>query len=154
MINNWVKLGKLVHRLTGKRPVSGGTRQLAELAGTVRGYTSKVATQNNSKDQLLEYMARKMEEANKLSGVDPAVKKEIVDEMMQGYMSVAAKDTRGFGGTGLHPNYGVNKMEDVTGGDQGVGGTRVTRGGAADEGGGFDMDGDEGEWMSGDGDGY
>ena len=154
MINNWIKLTKLAHRLTGKRPVSGGTRQLAELAGTVRGYTSKVATQNNSKDQLLEYMARKMEEANKLSGVDPAVKKEIVDEMMQGYMSVAAKDARGFGGTGLHPNFGVNKMEDVTGGDQGVGGTRVTRGGAADEGGGFDMDGDEGEWMSGDGDGY
>lgn len=153
-MNRWTALGKLVTRLTGKRPVSAGTRQLAELAGTARGYTTKIATQNNSKDQLLEYIGAKMEVANNLSGVDPALKNQILDEMMQGYMSVAAKDAKGFGGTGLHPNYGISKIEDVTGGDQGVGGVKTTRGGAADDGGGFDIDGDEGEWMSGDGDGY
>jgi len=153
-MNRWTALGNLVQRLTWKRGVSGGTRQLAELAGSARGYTTKIATKHNTKDQVLEYIGNKMDIANNLSGVDPALKNEIIDEMMQGYMSVAAKDAKGFGGSGLNPNYGISKIEDVTGGDQGVGGVKTTRGGAADEGGGFDMDGDEGEWMSGDGDGY
>ena len=123
--------------------------RLAKLAGTARGYTTPIATKNNSKDQLLDYIQVKIQEVNQLGGVDPDMKNKIAEEMWEGYMELAKRPNEAFGGTGLHSTSGISNIDNIQGGDNMSSGTSSTRGGLLDEG-GFDGE----SWLDGNGDGY
>lgn len=126
-------------RATSARKTPRGIQRLANLAGTARGYTTPIATKNNSKDQLLDYIQVKIQEVNQLGGVDPTLKSQIADEMWEGYMSVASRPDSAFGGTGIHSTMGIDNIDNVQGGTQVDNGTSSTFGGLLDEG---DIEGD------------
>jgi len=148
-LSKWQVATELMKKATSARKTSRGIDRLAKLAGTARGYTTPIATKNNSKDQLLDYIQVKIQEVNQLGGVDPNLKNQIAEEMWEGYMELAARPNEAFGGTGLHSTMGISNVDSIQGGDNLGSGTSSTRGGLLDEG-GF-----EGEsWMDGNGDGY
>jgi hypothetical protein len=148
-LSKWEFATDLLKKSTSARKTSRGMDRLAKLAGTARGYTTPIATKNNSKDQLLDYIQVKIQEVNQLGGVDPDMKNKIAEEMWEGYMELAARPNEAFGGTGLHSTMGISDVDSVQGGTSTNTGTSSTRGGLLDEG-GFDGE----SWLDGNGDGY
>ena len=83
-LSRWEVATELLKKATSARKTSRGVDRLAKLAGTARGYTTPIATKNNSKDQLLDYIQVKIQEVNQLGGVDPNIKNQIAEEMWEG----------------------------------------------------------------------
>ena len=142
---------KLTKLLTSKGTPRGVQRML-KLAGTAKGYTTPIATKNNSKEAILGYITTQIEKVNQLD-VGDADKTEALSEMWQDYSKVQAMPNNIFGGSLSNKGREVGMTTDpslLQGGRQTNDGTSFTRGGLLDEGGEF-----EGEsWLDGDGDGY
>lgn len=74
----------LVDAIKGGKKVGKPAERLVELAGRSKGYTSQVATTNNSRDSILQSITNQIEKVNKISA-DDAVKKAALDEMWADY---------------------------------------------------------------------
>ena len=139
-------------KLLGAKGTPRGVQRMLKLAGTAKGYTTPIATKNNSKEKILGYITTQIEKVNHLD-VRDADKSEALAEMWEDYTKVQGMPDNIFGGNSSGRGREVGMTTDpnlLTGGSQIDNGTSGTRGGLLDEGGMF-----EGEsWMDGNGDGY
>ena len=74
----------LVEKIKGGQKVGRQSERLVQLAGTSKGYTSQIATTNNSRDSILQSIANQIEKVNKISA-DDSIKKAIAEEMWADY---------------------------------------------------------------------
>ena len=139
-------------KLLNAKGTPRGVQRMLKLAGTAKGYTTPIATKNNSKEAILSYITTQIEKVNHLD-VGDADKSEALAEMWQDYSKVQGMPNNIFGGSLSNKGREVGMTTDpnlIQGGSQFNDGTSSTRGGLLDEGGEF-----EGEsWMDGNGDGY
>ena len=142
------KLLKLLEAKNTPRTV----QRMLELAGRAKGYTTPIATGNNSKEKILGYITTQIEKVNHL-GMKDAEKADALGEMWQDYMRVQGMPDNIFGGNSSGKGREIGMTTDInhlTGGEQGASGTRSTTGGLLDEGGSFDGE----TFLDGKGDGY
>lgn len=119
-------LTDLVDTIKGGKKVGKPVERLVELAGRSKGYTSQIATTNNTRDSILQSITNQIEKVNKISA-DDAVKKAALDEMWTDYTKMQEAPDGIFGRKTDDDWYGNNKVsiDDVVEGDAADGITRT-----------------------------
>ncbi len=102
------KIDLIIEAIKGGTKVSTQQKRLAELVGRAKAYTTPIATKNNNKEQISNYITNQIELINKLS-VDEADRASALDSAWKDYMKVQAMPDNKFGGTqsghGLSPEW-------------------------------------------------
>lgn len=103
------KIDLIIEAIKGGGKVSTQQKRLAELVGRAKAYTTPIATKNNNKEQISNYITNQIELINKL-GVDETDKASALDAAWKDYMKVQGMPDSKFGGTqsghGLSPEWG------------------------------------------------
>ena len=103
------KIDVIIQAIKGGGKVSTQQKRLAQLVGRAKAYTTPIATKNNNKEQISNYITNQIELINKL-GVDEAERASALESAWKDYMKVQAMPDNIFGGTqsghGLSPEWG------------------------------------------------